>query len=640
MIRYFQVLAVVLAMGGGVTAGSVAPGGAPVLDFLAGSTIGKVVATSTQVTANRVQGPAGPVIDVELQTGPEGYPGIRLIPDAPWDLSAYGRIDACVVNTSAKPVLVALRVDNDVKLGGNPWNTEQDYLQPGATGTITVVFGHAYGHKPAYDLNSSNITQVLLFTGKTDSPRTFRLVSLKAAGRHGDKPAVDPKYLRIKPTGGRLVGAGLPADQALQVEGYNGGLGSWLGDGGVRVVLPAGKPEASVVAKLAVGRWDLTAWSRVVVTLRNEGKKAVTPRVVLSSSGGSTEPATTAKALEPGDTTDVVVLFASSTPWRGVADGGKSMAWKGVKGTGTTFENDAVTAVKISGIREGESELVLKSVVAEAPASIVPEWLGKRPPVDGEWTMTLNEEFNGTTLDSGKWSNFGPNYWDRKSHWSSNNVVLGEGVVRIRYEKRGGFQNDDPNQAITLAKTNWSAYASGILETYGKWKQRYGYFEARMKLPVAPGLWPAFWLMPDRGGDTGPAWKRTDTADGGMEFDIMEHLTRWGVQRYNIAMHWDGYGKQHKMTGAGVNYVAPDKDGYITSGLLWEPGRVVFYGNGLEIARWECPRVSTVPSYILFTLPSGGWDNNALEDGKLPSDFVVDYVRVWQRQDLAGDSTR
>jgi hypothetical protein len=37
----------------------------------------------------------------------------------------------------------------------------------------------------------------------------------------------------------------------------------------------------------------------------------------------------------------------------------------------------------------------------------------------------------------------------------------------------------------------------------------------------------------------------------------------------------------------------------------------------------------------MFTLPQGGWDNNAVDDKQLPADFVVDYVRVWQRKDLA-----
>jgi hypothetical protein len=37
----------------------------------------------------------------------------------------------------------------------------------------------------------------------------------------------------------------------------------------------------------------------------------------------------------------------------------------------------------------------------------------------------------------------------------------------------------------------------------------------------------------------------------------------------------------------------------------------------------------------MFTLPMGGWDNNDLDDARLPDDFTIDYVRVWQRKDLA-----
>ena len=45
--------------------------------------------------------------------------------------------------------------------------------------------------------------------------------------------------------------------------------------------------------------------------------------------------------------------------------------------------------------------------------------------------------------------------------------------------------------------------------------------------------------------------------------------------------------------------------------------------------------MSNVQSHLMYTLPQGGWDNNAVDDNKLPADFVIDYVRVWQRKDLA-----
>jgi beta-glucanase (GH16 family) len=275
---------------------------------------------------------------------------------------------------------------------------------------------------------------------------------------------------------------------------------------------------------------------------------------------------------------------------------------------------------------QGPATLVIESIEAGVPATPdMPEWLGKRPPVAGDWVQTFDDEFDGTALDLKKWNNEGPNYWDHKSHWSKDDLIVKDGVVRLRYEKKTGFQNDDPKQPK-------SDYAGGYLETRGKWTQRYGYFETRMKLPRQPGLWPAFWMMPDRGANVA---NREDTGSGGMEVDILEHLTRWGPYRYNIAMHWDGYGREHKSTGTDKIYVQTDKEGFIAAGLLWTPGLLAFYGNGREVARWECDRVASVPAYIMFTQPQGGWDNNRVDDRRLPADLVIDYVRAWQRRDLA-----
>jgi hypothetical protein len=63
----------------------------------------------------------------------------------------------------------------------------------------------------------------------------------------------------------------------------------------------------------------------------------------------------------------------------------------------------------------------------------------------------------------------------------------------------------------------------------------------------------------------------------------------------------------------------------------------VYYCNGKEVLRWENPRVSIIQSNLMFTLPMGGWDNSPLDDARLPDEFIVDYVRCWQRKDLASD---
>ncbi|MGI5869747.1 MAG: hypothetical protein ACOX9C_09950, partial [Kiritimatiellia bacterium] len=68
---------------------------------------------------------------------------------------------------------------------------------------------------------------------------------------------------------------------------------------------------------------------------------------------------------------------------------------------------------------------------------------------------------------------------------------------------------------------------------------------------------------------------------------------------------------------------------------LWLPGEAVYYGNGVEIGRWEDDRICSVQSYPIFYMVSGGWANAPLDPSKLPDEFVVDYIRVWQRADLA-----
>ena len=69
--------------------------------------------------------------------------------------------------------------------------------------------------------------------------------------------------------------------------------------------------------------------------------------------------------------------------------------------------------------------------------------------------------------------------------------------------------------------------------------------------------------------------------------------------------------------------------------MLWTPGAVVNYDNGKEAARWESPRVGSTQEYLILDLITGGWEAEPLDDRKLPADFVLDYIRVWQRQDLA-----
>jgi beta-glucanase (GH16 family) len=607
-----------LLLGGGLASGQT-PAGQPLLKLTAPDFEKHIAVTSHQVTASLSDVPASPGIVVVCQPGKDGYPGITLTPPSgsAWDLSAFGHIDVRVVNTGAKKVALTVRVDNEGDYRRSPWSADNLSVEPGASATGRVLFGYSWGKK-GYALKSNAIVRVLIFASKSDAVQSFRIESIEAGGLPGEKPKSNPATARIRPKNDVLVGPGVTIDPARQLQS-RGAKASVRNDGtsaAIHILFPANKDDALVSLKPAIGRWDLGGCLELRVRIRNEGQAPVTPRVRVESNSRHTEWATTPEPLGPGTEREVLVPFISNS------------VWTGEKGSGNQLADDAVTAITFSTTRnETETALQIDSIRADLPPSpSLPDWLGRRPPVEGEWTPTFDEEFDGPAIDTSKWNIYGGNYWDHnQSHFSKDNVILGDGVVKLRFEKKPGHHNDDPKQ-------HESEYATGYLDTFGKFTQRYGYFEARMKLPTTPGLWPAFWMMPDRGAG---AKNRGSTSEGGMEFDIMEHLTCWGPNRYNIAMHWDGYGKSHKSIGTDTIYVQPDRDGFITAGLLWTPGLLVYYGNGHEVARWENPRVSNVKGDLMFTLPTGGWDNNELDEDRLPGDFVIDYVRVWQRKDLA-----
>jgi len=607
----------------------------PVITLL-GARIGQdvkkisVTPTSGEVNAERSTDPASAGLLVKVQPGKEEYPGIHIKPEeGTWDLSTKGHVTARIVNNGTKPLNCNLRLDGQTATGEWGSNTETAYVQPGATGNAKVYFGHTYGNKPGAKINPAAIVKVVLFVTKSDVEQSFRIESIEASGPSGELPPVKPENVRIKPENGVILGAGavIPIEQ---IEPNNGALVS-LVDNAINIEFPESSQPKWVSLKPKIGRWDLREGFGVAVTFKNIGSTPASIKAKVNSNGGPTDTFTTPTTIAPGKVGEIEVLFAAKVPWLGVKDLDKT-SWEGQKGTGTKFTSDTVSSITLSteGGQGAQTILVTSIKTGKMSPLPIPDWVGKRPPVDGDWVQTFEENFDADKINLSIWNVYTENYWDKRSHFSITNVIVANGVATLRYEKKTGHHNDDPTRHQT-------DYATGFLDTYGKWVQRYGYYEARMKLPTAPGLWPAFWVMPDRGEAAGEQWKRADTGNGGMEFDVMEPLTRWGLYRYNVAFHWDGYGKDHKQTGTQNIYYQPDAEGFLTSGLLWLPGLAVIYANGQEIARLETPRISIIQSDIMFTHVSGGWDNNAIDDTLLPDDFVIDYVRVWQRRDLASD---
>ena len=169
---------------------------------------------------------------------------------------------------------------------------------------------------------------------------------------------------------------------------------------------------------------------------------------------------------------------------------------------------------------------------------------------------------------------------------------------------------------------NGANYTSASINTLGKFSFKYGKAEARMKLPVGQGMWPAFWMM----GDDRPAvgWPKCG------EIDIMEHINL-ELKNHGTA-HWFNNG--HVSSG-GTTYADVTK--WHVYSIEWNPDSIrwLLDGNrywGVSIKNGENDTQEFhEPFYLMLNLAIGGnWPKNPDATTVFPDTLYVDYVRVYK----------
>ena len=224
------------------------------------------------------------------------------------------------------------------------------------------------------------------------------------------------------------------------------------------------------------------------------------------------------------------------------------------------------------------------------------------------YRQTFYDDFEGTTLDRSK--------WEICPEWTRHNGnVWRKDMVSL--DGKG-------NLVLSCAKLQGSVYKSGAVRSRDRFEQTYGYFEARCELQKSPGFWGAFWLMPnsiDNGVKGG---------SDGTEIDIFESAYL-SSERINHAIHWDGYGSDHKSIGTNV-HVPGVHTGYHTFALEWTKDAYRFYVDGKkthEITSAQAD-ICEVPTYLKLTVEAGTWAGQC-DDSKLPDGIKVDWVKVYKK---------
>ncbi|MBN2308141.1 MAG: glycoside hydrolase family 16 protein [Candidatus Hydrogenedentes bacterium] len=252
---------------------------------------------------------------------------------------------------------------------------------------------------------------------------------------------------------------------------------------------------------------------------------------------------------------------------------------------------------------------VAVAACAAGCASVQGRGAGSGAPVEG-YALAWADEFDGTTLDPGK--------WDHRDL----------GPRRDAINVRENANLDGKGHLVLTTSKHGDAYHTAMICTHGKYDTAFGYFECRVKLQTQIGHWSAFWLMtPTMAKPVG------DPATAGSEIDIYEFLRKRG-ERVQHTNHWDGYGDDHKWRVSIVDRPGIT-EGWHTFGLLWTEDEYVFYVDGERT--WATDQgISHRPEYMILSLEVGEWGGDIAE-AELPDHLYVDYVRVYKKQGEASD---
>lgn len=163
------------------------------------------------------------------------------------------------------------------------------------------------------------------------------------------------------------------------------------------------------------------------------------------------------------------------------------------------------------------------------------------------------------------------------------------------------------------------------------WK--YGYFEARIRLPKGKGTWPAFWMMPADNDFTANPWPHCG------EIDIMEEVG-FNPSQVLATIHCSKYNNSGTTIEQGSTTSSTLQTDYHVYACEWTADHLEFFVDGRCILKYVNDGTGKdqwpfdVPFYPILNLAFGGnWGGQQGVDYTcLPATMSVDYVRVFQKK--------
>jgi beta-glucanase (GH16 family) len=230
------------------------------------------------------------------------------------------------------------------------------------------------------------------------------------------------------------------------------------------------------------------------------------------------------------------------------------------------------------------------------------------------WKLIWSDEFDGQSVNTSNWTyetGTGTNGWGNNElqYYTSRpeNVTIENGML-----------------VITARQESYSGrnYTSARMKTQGKKSFRFGKIEARMKLPIGQGSWPAFWMLGDN--ITFVGWPKCG------EIDIMEHIN--SENKVYGTLHWDNNGHVSK---GGSTFC--DVTQFHVYSIEWNESIIQFFVDGQSYYYQSIANgINSTdefqnPFFIILNLAIGGnWPGNPDGTMQFPIKMYVDYVKAYE----------
>lgn len=268
------------------------------------------------------------------------------------------------------------------------------------------------------------------------------------------------------------------------------------------------------------------------------------------------------------------------------------------------------------------------------------------------WKLIWSDEFNvDGSYNSDVWE---PEQGFARNHeaqwYQGDNAFCQDGclVIEARREKRNNplYRKDASQQDWRRNRKN-IVYTSTSLTTRKSFSFTYGRMEVKAKIPTAGGAWPAIWLL-----GKGMEWPSCG------EIDVMEYYRINGVPHILANACW-GSDKRYQAIWNSkripfTHFTDKDSqwaDKFHIWRMDWTPRSISIYLDD-ELLN-EIPLKETVngtlgnhtnpfqkPQYILLNLALGGDNGGEIDNKQMPMRYLIDYVRVYQREERAWNRIR